>query len=105
MVRKGSEFSPLMRRSASISPALVIVFSANGMPRPLSRARAALQGSQLLEVYSVTGYLLATWRNSNGNVAPPAPIVGAAIFTVATLAAPEDGLSEKVIRPSGPTKR
>src|ERR1035437_981232 len=105
MVRKGSEFSPLMRRSASISPALVTVFSANGMPRPLSRARDALQGAQLLEVYSVTGYLLATWRNSNGKVAPPAPIVGAAIFTVVILSAATDGLSEKVIPPSGPIKR
>src|SRR5450830_828835 len=105
MVRKGSEFSPLMRRRESASSELVIVFSANGMPRLFRSARPALQGAQLLEVYSVTGYVLATWRNSNGNAAPPWAMGLSPTLVGVTLSAAAEGLSEKVIRPSGPTSR
>ena len=66
MVAKGREESPEIRCKDSASSAVLTVRSVKGMPRPLSNARAESQGPHLLAVYSVTGYLLLTWRSSKG---------------------------------------
>ena len=94
-----------MRCRAWLSSAVVTVFSAKGTPRIVSIARADEQGPQFSMVYSVTGYLDATCRNSKGRelnvlpLEPPAPDV-----VIALLAAGDD-LSEKVTLPSGPMTR
>ncbi len=94
-----------MRCRAWLSSAVVTVFSAKGTPRIVSIARADKQGLQFSTVYSVTGYLDATCRNSKGReldvlpLEPPAPDIDF------SLVAAGDGLSEKVTLPSGPTMR
>src|SRR5665647_1683873 len=106
MVRNGRELSPLMRCRASTSSGVLTIFSVNGIPRLVSRARPDPHGAQLLEVYSVTGYLLTTWRSSNGNATPPLLPVSVDLPVMPTTLADETGgLSEKLIFPSGPTTR
>ena len=94
-----------MRCRAWLSSTVVTVFSAKGTPLIVSIARADEQGPQFSTVYSVTGYLDATCRNSKGRVLDVPPLEPPAADVVFALLAAGDDLSEKVTWPSGPTTR
>ena len=94
-----------MRCSAWLSSTVVTIFSAKGTPRIVSIARADKQGLQFSTVYSVTGYLDVTCRNSKGRVLDVLPLEPTAPDIVFALLAAGDDLSEKVTLPSGPTMR
>ena len=108
MVKKGNDVLPLKVCRACASSAEDTVFSAKGTPRLRSSKRPCSHGAQLLAVYRVTGNWLTTRRSSKGSATPLAlgAVVGmSGADPLAAGTVDNDGLSENVTRPSGPTMR